>query len=129
MSEMKLYSTRLLMARPTITIKASTEGPRTIGDSGWRRVNSDSFSRPGSAGRSGRPIQLTVDRDPEPRRRARRFGLLSGSYGVFWFALLLTAFVQEVFAAQWYVEKGASGANNGTSWIDAWTAFANVTWA
>lgn len=31
-------------------------------------------------------------------------------------------------AATHYIRAGASGANNGTSWADAWTSFASVTW-
>lgn len=31
-------------------------------------------------------------------------------------------------AASWYVDADAAGANNGTSWTDAWTALTNVVW-
>src|SRR3989442_4754235 len=31
-------------------------------------------------------------------------------------------------AANWYVDNAASGANNGTSWANAWRAFSAVAW-
>jgi hypothetical protein len=33
------------------------------------------------------------------------------------------------FGANWYVDNTASGANNGTSWTDAWENPTNVVWA
>jgi ribosomal protein L24 len=32
-------------------------------------------------------------------------------------------------AADWYVDKEASGLDNGTSWADAWKAFSDISWS
>lgn len=44
---------------------------------------------------------------------------------LFW-ALLLAV---RVFAADWYLDVSATGADNGTSWANAWPAVSNVVWA
>ena len=31
-------------------------------------------------------------------------------------------------ATDWYVKKGGSGSNNGTSWANAWTSFSSINW-
>ena len=33
-----------------------------------------------------------------------------------------------VNATNWYVDNAATGANNGTSWTDAWQSFADISW-
>jgi len=46
-----------------------------------------------------------------------------------WSSGSLLAFVLlPVHAAQWYVDKNASGSNNGTNGSNAWSSFANVNW-
>ena len=37
-------------------------------------------------------------------------------------------FAQDSLAASHYIRAGAAGANNGTSWADAWTSFSSVSW-
>lgn len=44
-----------------------------------------------------------------------------------WFVLLFL--VAPAFAANWYVLKGASGTNAGTSWTNAWTEFNQVNFS
>jgi hypothetical protein len=43
-------------------------------------------------------------------------------------ALLLAGFQSSALAANHYIRAGASGANNGSSWTDAWTHFSSVSW-
>ncbi|MBW1929138.1 MAG: hypothetical protein JRH08_04535 [Deltaproteobacteria bacterium] len=43
-------------------------------------------------------------------------------------AVSLTMLGANTDAANWYVDKDAVGANNGTSWQDAWTSFSNIVW-
>lgn len=42
-------------------------------------------------------------------------------------ALIFTA--KGAFAANWYVHKGATGANNGTSWTNAWNEMSAIGWS
>lgn len=48
------------------------------------------------------------------------------------FALVLAGLISGgvggLQAAVWYVDKAATGANNGRSWTDAWTNFSSVVW-
>jgi hypothetical protein len=43
-------------------------------------------------------------------------------------ALFLLLFSVNAFAANHYIRAGATGANNGSSWTNAWTNFSSVTW-
>jgi hypothetical protein len=43
-------------------------------------------------------------------------------------ALLLASFQSPALAANHYIRAEAAGANNGTSWANAWRNFASVTW-
>ena len=40
--------------------------------------------------------------------------------------LLLTC---PAWATDYYVRKGATGANNGTSWVNAWTDVDQISWS
>ena len=42
--------------------------------------------------------------------------------------ILLSLFSLPVFATDWYVDKNASGQNNGTSWTNAWQSFSSINW-
>jgi hypothetical protein len=43
--------------------------------------------------------------------------------------LMLAATAAESFAANWYVAKGASGSNNGTSWTNAWNEMNQINFS
>ena len=43
-------------------------------------------------------------------------------------ALFLLLFSANAFAANHYIRAGATGANNGSSWANAWSTFSTVTW-
>src|SRR5215470_5699077 len=45
--------------------------------------------------------------------------------GLIVFAVFMAGAAQ---AATWYVDNAASGANNGTSWSNAWKSFSAVVW-
>ena len=45
------------------------------------------------------------------------------------FLILLTVSASGLWATDWYVDKSASGANNGSSWANAWQSFADIVWA
>ena len=42
------------------------------------------------------------------------------------FFLAFLLLVSPVFSANWYVRKGASGSNNGTSWTNAWNELSSI---
>ncbi|MCH7973249.1 MAG: Ig-like domain-containing protein, partial [Bacteroidetes bacterium] len=46
-------------------------------------------------------------------------------YTIIILSLIITA---NLSAAEFYVDKDASGANNGTSWNNAWTSFNSINW-
>lgn len=49
---------------------------------------------------------------------------------VFFMMLFLNVsfFITEADASSWYVDNGATGNNNGTSWTDAWQRFQDISW-
>ena len=46
------------------------------------------------------------------------------------FAVVLSLLLSlPLFATDWYVNKNATGSNNGTSWTNAWKSFSAISWA
>jgi hypothetical protein len=46
------------------------------------------------------------------------------SFAVILFLLLSL----QLFAADWYIDKNASGSNNGSNWANAWQSFTSINW-
>ena len=46
---------------------------------------------------------------------------------IFTILIISIIFISPAFATLHYVDSGATGADNGTSWTDAWPAFSNIT--
>ena len=50
--------------------------------------------------------------------------------GLFFFIFIIfICHVSTVWAANWYVDKDASGSNNGASWTNAWVSFSAINWS
>ena len=47
---------------------------------------------------------------------------------IYIFMLILMGLTIPVFAANHYVDKNASGSNNGSSWSNAWESFSAINW-
>ncbi len=62
-----------------------------------------------------------------PKVRGKRFAL-SFLLPVIVFAAFGLLGVRPAEAAGWYVDPAAAGANNGTSWTDAWTSPSSIAW-
>ncbi len=48
---------------------------------------------------------------------------------IYMFMLILMGLTIPVFAANHYVDKNASGSNNGSSWSNAWESFSAISWS
>jgi hypothetical protein len=47
----------------------------------------------------------------------------------FFIFIIFICHVSTVWAANWYVDKDASGSNNGASWTNAWVSFSAINWS
>jgi len=43
--------------------------------------------------------------------------------------IIFLSWISLGWATNYYVDKNASGGNNGTSWANAWESFADINWA
>ncbi len=57
------------------------------------------------------------------------FEHIKNLFQVIIFYYVITLFCVPVYAANHYVDKNASGSNNGTSWSNAWQNLSNVQWS